>query len=475
MKVEFANKIPSITELATLCGGRIGGSFEGSVLSTPVASVCTDSREAGGGGAFIAICGEKVDGHKFVSTAAAHGSVCAICTRIPDDVYDFPIIIVDDMLTALSRLGREYSKTTRAVRIGVTGSVGKTTTKEFIASVLGTSGKVWRTQGNYNSVIGLPLSLLTIPDDADYAVIEMGMNKPGETEMLSRTACPDYAVITRIGTSHIEYLGSRENIAKEKLDITKGLSDDGYLFLCGNEPLLSKVFKTRKNVRYFSPDDKASDYYALNIRTDNAGITFDAFCRGKMIYDLEIPCVGKHNVAAALVAVGIATTLGLDEDAIRRGLASYRSVGLRQLMLEIGGRHIICDCYNASPESMKASSTVLDEVSRMRGGRKIAVLGDMLELGESSESLHYGVGEAFGKIGVDALLAFGSRAEAIGRGAKAYIGDDKVEYFADISNPRAVAERLCEISVEGDTILFKASRMIAAERIVEELRLLFND
>lgn len=475
MKVEFANKIPSITELATLCGGRIGGSFEGSVLSTPVNSVCTDSREAGGGGAFIAICGEKVDGHDFVATAAAHGSVCAICTRVPDGVYDFPIIIVDDMLKALSRLGREYSKSTHAKKVGVTGSVGKTTTKEFIASVLGAFGKVWKTEGNYNSVIGLPLSLLTIPDDADYAVIEMGMNKPGETEMLSTTALPDMAVITRIGTSHIEFFGSRENIAKEKLCITKGLSDDGHLFLCGDEPLLSKVFKTRKNVRYFAPDDKAADYYALNIRTDEAGITFDAFCRGKMIYDLEIPCIGKHNVAAALVAVGIATTIGLDEDGIRRGLAAYRSVGLRQLMLEIGGRHIICDCYNASPESMKASSTVLCEVARIRGGRKIAVLGDMLELGDASESLHYEVGEAFGKSGVDKLISFGTRAEAIARGAAAYIGEEKVEEFCDISNPRAVAERLAEISVPGDTILFKASRMIRAERIVEEFKLLFNN
>lgn len=474
MKVEFANRKPSIYELCRLCGGTMGGRYEDEALSTSVNSVCTDSREASSGGAFIAICGDRVDGHNYVATAATQGCVCAICTRLPDNSFDFPIILVDDMLAALGRLGSEYSKTTKALRIGVSGSVGKTTTKEFIAAVLSSFGKVWKTEGNFNSVIGLPLSLLTIGDDRDYAVIEMGMNKQGEMRSLSLTAQPDMAVLTTIGTSHIEYFGTRENIAKEKLDITSGLKSDGFLFLSAGEPLLAKEWKVRKNVRYFSSDDQISDYYALNVRTDASGCTFDAFLRGKIIYDLEIPVIGKHNVAAALAAIAIAYELDLDEDGIRRGLASYRAVSLRQQMMEIGGRHIICDCYNASPESMRAASLVLDTVGSLKGGRRFALLGDMLELGDESPRLHYEVGQCFGTQNVDGVIAFGPRAEEIYKGAADILGYDKVYHYPDISDATAVAEKIAELTRPEDTLLIKASRLIAAERVAKELEIIFK-
>ena len=465
MKVNFANNIPTIKDIASLCGGRLYGKGEDRVTS-----VCTDSREACEGAMFIAIVGERVDGHNFIPSVISSGAACALCSRIPEDAENIPIILVEDTVKALGRLGHEYSKSCRAKRIGVTGSVGKTTTKEFIASVLATSGKVWKTEGNFNSTIGLPMSLLTLPEDADFAVLEMGMTGPGEIKLLSDIAEPEIGVITTIGTAHMELLGSRENIAAAKLEIRSSLAEDGHLLLCGNEPLLENEWKSDDRVSYFSADAKNVDYHAYNIISDEAGMTFDASCRGKMIYDLEIPAVGKHNVAAALAGVAVGCMLGIDSERIRRGLAAYRTVGLRQQMTDVGGVKIICDCYNASPESMKAAASVLSTVASHRNGRKIALLGDMLELGQKSPELHYAAGVVFAEAGTDVLVSFGERAEKIADGFASVCGEERVLRFKDRSDPTAPAEALKRILEPGDTLILKASRMIAAERVAEELK-----
>ncbi len=465
MKVKFANTIPTVEDIAKLCSGTLYGDG-----SAHVSTVCTDSREAEEGSLFIAIIGERVDGHVFLPKVAAAGAVCAICSRIPELEADIPIILVEDTVKALGRLGHEYSKNCRAKRIGVTGSVGKTTTKEFIASVLSTSGKVWKTEGNFNSVVGLPMSLLTLPEDADYAVLEMGMTGPGEVGMLSDIAQPDIGVITTIGTAHMELLGSRENIAAAKLEIKSSLANDGYLLLCGNEPLLEKEWKKDSRVRYFSTEAKTSDYHAYNITSDEAGMTFDASCRGRMIYDLEIPTIGRHNVAAALAGVAVGCILGLDDERIRRGVAAYRTVGFRQQMTEVSGIKIITDCYNASPESMRAAASVLSEVASHRSGKKVAVLGDMLELGDNSPELHFRVGVDFAEAGTDVLISFGERAEKIADGFASKTCDGKVFRFADKSDACAPAKALAGILSAGDTVILKASRMIAAERVAEELK-----
>ncbi len=465
MKVRFANTIPTVEDIARLCSGTLHG-----LGTASVTSVCTDSREAEAGSLFIAIVGEKVDGHKFLPSVIEAGAVCALCDHIPEGIGDFPVILVEDTVKALGRLGHEYSKTCRAKRIGVTGSVGKTTTKEFISSVLSTAGKVWKTEGNFNSVVGLPMSLLTLPEDADFAVLEMGMTGPGEIKLLSNIARPEIGVITTIGTAHMELLGSRENIAKAKLEIKSSIPSDGYLLLCGNEPLLEREWKRDARVRYFSTDTKTSDYHAYNITSDEAGMTFDASCRGRMIYDLEIPAIGKHNVAAALAGVAVGCMLGLDDDRIRRGLAAYRTVGLRQQMTETAGVKIITDCYNASPESMRAAASVLSTVASHRNGKRIAVLGDMLELGDSSPELHFGAGVAFAESGADILVSFGERAEKIADGFASLKGEESVLRFPDKSDALAPAKALAEILCAGDTVIFKASRMIAAERVAEELK-----
>lgn len=437
---------------------------------TPVTSVCTDSREAAEGTMFIAIVGERVDGHNFLSSVIASGAACALCSRIPEGISEFPIILVDDTVKALGRLGHEYAKTCKAIRIGVTGSVGKTTTKEFIAAALANSGKVWRTEGNFNSTVGLPMSLLTLPDDADYAVLEMGMTGPGEIKLLSDIATPDIGVITTIGTAHMELLGSRENIAAAKLEIKSSLAENGRLLLCGNEPLLADEWKNDKRVSYFSADSEDAEYYAYNVTSDEVGMTFDASCEGRTIYDLEIPAIGKHNVAAALAGVAVGSMLGIDEDRIRRGIAAYRPVGFRQLMSDISGVRIISDCYNASPESMRAASSVLMTVASHRDGKKIALLGDMLELGDSSPELHREVGRLFAAAGADMIVSFGERAEKIADGFAELKGEESVMRFPSKEDACAPARALAGVLSAGDTLIVKASRMIAAERVIEELK-----
>lgn len=481
MKVNFGRKIPNIKELAELCGGRIAGKWEEGSLTTPVYSICTDSREASVGTAFAAIRGAKVDGHNYISKAGACGGVCAIAERVPEDAASFPVIVVEDTVKALGRLAGEYTRDTQTKIVAVTGSVGKTTTKEFIAAVLGSSRKVYRTEGNFNSVIGMPLSLMAMPEDAEFAVLEMGMGAAGDIRSMAGAARPDIAVITNIGTAHLECLGSRENIAKAKLEIAEGLKSDGTLLLCGGEPLLAGVSRTDKRARIFSADDLTADYRAAGLRSDAAGTIFDAYCRGKVICDLEIPVVGKHNVENALCAVAVGLILGIDEDAIRRGLAAYRPVGMRQQFITLGNNTVIADCYNASPESMRAACDVLTATASRIGGRRIALLGDMLELGDESPVLHRITGEYFANSGVDKLFTFGEKAEGIADGAESVFGEDsedsedskdRIIRQPDLSDDGAkeLAHLIAKELRQGDVLLVKASRAVAAERVINHLR-----
>jgi UDP-N-acetylmuramoyl-tripeptide--D-alanyl-D-alanine ligase len=268
----------------------------------------------------------------------------------------------------------------------------------------------------------------------------------------------------------MELLGSRENIASAKLEIKSSLAENGHLLLCGGEPLLADEGKNDSRVSYFSTDYNNSDFYASKITSDEGGMTFDAYCQGETIYDLEIPAIGKHNVAAALAGVAVGRMVGIDTERIRRGLAAYRPVGLRQQMADVNGIKIISDCYNASPESMRASAAVLTTVASHRNGKKVALLGDMLELGENSPALHYAVGEYFADAGVDIIVSFGERAEKIADGFASKCGEEKVIRFPDRSDALSPAKALAELLSEGDVLILKASRMIAAERVADELK-----
>ncbi len=463
MKVSFGNKPLKISQIAEMCAGSLYKDFGG---DKEIEYICTDSREAEKSCLFLAIRGETVDGHNYINKAAELGAACAIAEHTVDGV-EIPLIIVDDTLAALAALSTAYAKAYQGGirKVAVTGSVGKTTAKEMIASVLGAGHKVYKSGGNYNSTIGMPLSQLEIAPDTEFAVLEMGMSQAGEISIMSRCARPDVAVITNVGNSHIEFFDSRAGIASAKLEVMEGLSKDGLLLLCGGEPLLSEVGSWDGRVKYYSVcgDD---DIHAENVFTVGGKTVFDAVVCGTRINGLELFAIGKHNVHAALSAVAVALHFGICEADIRKGLLDYRTVGMRQQILEVGGVTLINDCYNASPESMRAASEVLSTLAAEKGGRKIALLGDMLELGDFSDELHYSLGEHFGAMGVR-LFTFGESAERIADGAAKHLNSNMITRSRTTTDEDAerVAALIAKEASAGDCVLIKASRRIAAERV----------
>lgn len=473
MKVNVGSAL-TMSELADMCGGMlclVGGQEN---KNLPFNTVCTDSRETEKGSLFVALGGERVDGHDYISSALARGGECVLCERIPENLNDrkYVALVVKDTLRAVGELAKAYDRRINNKKIAITGSVGKTTTKEFVAAVLSEHLRLHKTEGNYNSTLGMPLSLLSMTNDTQVSVLEMGMSNFGEIEYLSRIAEPDIAVITNIGSSHMEYLGSRENICSAKLEIVKGLKSGGMLLLNGDEPLLrNRKELDGKNCKYvgFSAD---CDVRATNVRVGIEKTYFDITYDGKTVEDIAIPIVGEHYVYAALFAYSIAVSMGLSEDIIERGLGNFRSVGMRQTIFNIGDITVIQDCYNASPESMRASIGVLHNVVRQRGyGRMTALLGDMYELGICSDSAHESVGLEFARRGGSALYTFGELANTIADGAVlGGMDNEKIFRNLDLSRPDISGEMLINTLRAGDMLLVKASRGVRAERIIEYLR-----
>ena len=441
---------------------RYGWSLHGELPA--IGSVCTDSREAESGSLFAAIKGERVDGHDYISKAYASGCRAVLCERIPEGAAeDMFFAVVPDTVTALNHLaGLSFENRTGKV-IGVTGSVGKTTTKEFVAAAFD-KRKVYRTSGNFNSTIGFPLSVMEIPHDTKFSVLEMGMSGRGEIALMSKAAKPDIAVITNIGSSHIGLLGSRENIRAAKYEITEGLGDDGVLIINGDDAMLTD-FET--NVRRLTAGfSEACDFRALNVSTDGQESTFDIVFGGGKLCGVKIPVLGDHNIRAALFGFAAAHLCGLPDEEIKAGLSGFEKPKMRQNIYEKKGITFIEDCYNASPESMRAALDVLKGLSASRGGaRTVALLGDMLELGETSAVLHREVGEYAAKTGLSALVTFGELAGNIADGA----GIALTFRVKDKNDPEAAADALASVLKKGDILLVKASRGIAAERVIKIL------
>ena len=470
MKSRFSIQQISFGTLARLCGGEIYRAAHG---ETFVRAICTDSREADAETAFVALRGERVDGHDFIQKALESGCRCVICERSNEalEASDAAVIVVKDTELALSRLANNYRTYLRCKTVAVTGSVGKTTTKDLIASVLSQKIPTAKTQGNHNSLVGMPLSMLELPLESEWAVLEMGMSGFGEIERLSIAAEPDMAVITNIGSSHMEMLGSRENICRAKLEVLSGLKPGGLLILSADEPLLQNVRGKSYRTVYVSLSCEKADFFAKNIKVYTDCTVFDAVCRGKEMRGLSVRILGRHNVYAALYALAVATELGIDEDAIRRGLMEYSPDGMRQHIYPMGKITVIEDCYNASPESMIAACDVLEEYSRNTERRSIAVLGDMLELGTDSPALHRQVGAYVASKGIDRLYTVGRGAVQIAVGARQHgMPATDIAQNPDASAMEKTAERLLGELEEGDVILFKASRSLGAERIISYLR-----
>ncbi len=471
MKTRFSINQISFGTLARLCGGEL---HQGALGEVSVRYICTDSREADANTAFVALRGERVDGHDFIDAALQNGCRCVICEHRNEALAasDATAIVVNDTELALSRLANNYAtQYLRCRSVAVTGSVGKTTTKDLIASVLSVGFKTAKTPGNHNSLVGMPLSMLGLCPDSDYAVLEMGMSGFGEIERLSITAEPDIAVITNIGSSHLELLGSRENICRAKLEILSGLKQNGVLILSADEPLLKGVGGKSYRTVYVSLFRENADFFAKNIRVETDRTVFDAVCDGQEIKDLCIRILGKHNVYAALYALAVAKLAGLDEEEIRAGLFAYAPDGMRQHIYPMGKITVIEDCYNASPESMIAAVDVLEEYSRRVGKRSVAVLGDMLELGNESPSLHRSVGAYLAEKRIDRLCTVGKRAAQIAVGARQCgMHKDAIAQHSDIQAIDTVGSELLDRLQDGDVVLFKASRAVGAERIIDYLR-----
>lgn len=381
-----------------------------------VSSVCTDSRELIAGCLFVPWKGERFDGHDFIGDALEAGAAGTLCVRLPVNLRpDKFYIKVDDTRLALKALASAYRDKFDIPFIQITGSVGKTTTKEMIASVLSAGLKVLKTPENFNNDIGTPLTMFRLTPEHQAAVIETGMNHFGEIHYLSELVRPDIAVISNIGDAHIEFLGSREGILKAKSEIFDFLKPGGVAVLNGDDALLGTLdppFTTLRCGQSEGCDIRVSDVQDRGLDGASCRVTTK-----KDVYDLAIHAPGQHLVYCASMAVAIGELLGLSREQIVSGVAAFQGVGNRMEVVRLpGGRIILNDCYNASPQSVAAGLEVL---AKSAGGRKLAILGDMGELGDHGEAAHYNIGALAAMLGIDMVVAIGEKAEKIAEGALA--------------------------------------------------------
>ncbi|ULG75302.1 UDP-N-acetylmuramoyl-tripeptide--D-alanyl-D-alanine ligase [Macrococcus brunensis] len=437
-------------QLAAMCGGTIEKNFE----DIKVEGVSIDSRLIDDAVLFVPFKGEHTDGHRYVTQAIASGAAISFWQNDVADAPDVPLIKVDDCLTALQKLSQSYLKEVHPTVIGITGSNGKTTTKDMVASVLAPHFKVKKTIGNYNNEIGLPLTICQLDEDTEVSILEMGMSGFREIALLSRIAEPDIAAITNIGESHMRDLGSRAGIAKAKFEITEGLK--GLFIYDGDEELLKPLaatFKGDKQSIGFNEDNQ------LQLRDIKQLDDVIAFKVGESESVFELPMLGLHNVRNAAIAVTIGRHMQLSDAEINRNLAHLEMTGMRMEKLAgPAGSILINDAYNASPTSMKAAIDTIDAMD----GTKYIVLSDVLELGPDSENYHRAVGRYFAGKDVT-LLATGQEARYIYEEAEKYV---PAHYF---NTKEAVAEFLKSRLNEEAKVLFKASRGMKLETIIETL------
>ena len=474
MKIKVGMKKMNMSQIAKICGCQV--TMVGSDAPTDFDNICTDSREASEFSLFLALRGEKVDGHSYILSALGNGCTCILCEYLPDTLKNrglcFSALIVPDVIKALGAIAKAYGRHTAQTKIAVTGSVGKTTTKEMISAVLAEQYHVHKTEGNYNSTLGMPMSLLAADKSTQVSVLEMGMSAMGEIDFMSRVAQPDIAVITNIGSAHLEMLGSRENICSAKMEIVHGMNPDGKLILNGDEPLLCLMRGSSYHPIYVSVVSREADYRAMNIRYTSRGTVFDMIYNRRVATNIEIPVLGEHHVYNALFAWAVGVEMGMSEDAIRRGLLNFHNTGMRQRIIEWEGVTILEDCYNASPESMRAALQVLGAMSmQMGGGRKIAMLGDMKELGPDSADMHRAVGAMAADTDLDLLITYGDLAVDIALEAVMHgVPRERVIVLSPSKGKTEAARVLREHLRRGDYLLVKASRSMAMEDILTLLK-----
>ncbi|ATW23633.1 UDP-N-acetylmuramoyl-tripeptide--D-alanyl-D-alanine ligase [Candidatus Formimonas warabiya] len=435
-----------------------GGKYAGTTKNILIHDVSTDSRKVKPGDLFIALEGEFFDGHDFIKDAVHKGAQAVLASK-PVTVKQVPVILVADTSKALLDLAAFYRQKFPIPVIAVTGSVGKTSTKDMIASILSAKLNVHKSKGNYNNNIGLPLTIFQLEAKHDAMVVEMGMRGLGEISELTRIAKPSLAVITNIGVSHLERLGTQENILKAKLEILAGLEDNGVLILNANDPLLCKVDpNVAKNIVYVGVNTPAH-YTAYDVRNrGEEGISFKLNLGGQE-YDIQIPAVGEHNVSNALFGIACARRLGLSPEQIISGIKNYTPEKMRCTLIEKNGITFLNDCYNASPDSFKAALEILHHLAS--GKRALAIIGNIFELGEIASAAHFEVGRLCSKFQVAFTAIIGANAPDVARG----IGDPSKYKIFD--SHEEVVRYMKEFAKEGDVVLIKGSRGMKLEKILD--------
>ena len=442
----------TLQQAAQWCGGRIDPKYK----DVTFLGANMDTRKITEGQLFIALKGER-DGHDFIPAAFEKGAAAVLCNHCDGD---YPAIIVEDTRIALGDIARGERDRIGMKVVGITGSVGKSTTKEMVAAVLGSKYKVEKTPANHNNDIGMPMAILAMPEDTEVAVLEMGMNHFREIAYLASIGKPDVAVIINIGTMHIEHLGSMEGILKAKLEILEGMHEDGRIILNGDDGLLWNQKKSGgRNAIYFGVRNPECDLKGLEIR-EAEGMLYFLAKRDRSQFAVELALEGQHYVHDALAAIAVGMEMGVSNDAIRQSLSEFQNMAGRQEIFEKNGYTIIRDCYNAGPESMAAALNVLGN----RPGRRVAVLGDMLELGPCTRAEHYKVGRIAAEK-VDLLLAYGPNSEAMLNGAQT--GGMSQKFARAFTDKEKMIQVLKLLAKPGDAILFKGSRGMRMEQVLE--------
>lgn len=434
-----------IKDIVKVTGGRLLCGDE----NKEIKEFSIDSRSGNEDSIFVPIIGERVDAHKFIDSALEING--ATFTQKHDAMEsDKPWIRVEDTVKAMQQVGTYYREQMELPVVAVTGSVGKTTTREMIATALAAGKKVFQTMGNQNSQIGVPLTLSHITKEDEVAVLEIGMSERGQIETLTNMIHPDIAVVTVIGVSHIAQLKSQENICLEKMDIVKGLSKDGKIFLNGDDPFLNGYKEQLSFDTYYYGLGENCDYQGKNIHTSGMNTIFTFAYEGKEM-EVTLGVMGEHNVRNALAALGIAHQLGLNLQDVANALTNFS--GQRQQMIKAPLCRIIDDTYNASPDSMKAASKVLASLEDVKG-KKVAALADMLELGENEKEYHREVGRYIGGLAIDEVVVYGSLSACILEGIKEVNPDMVTGYFEEKND---LAEYLADSLEKDDVVLLKAS------------------